>query len=127
METTQSGGSSNESTKLLFVEMGVGYDQHGDIILCKEWVNCPSVPFQSDVTNDSGSIPSMTFKQMKLHIKLGVPHSHSQSLDIERVKSILNVEVVDGGLICSNGVHVEEMGDKNDEYYIVNVAPYVGY
>lgn len=40
---------------------------------------------------------------------------------------ILNVEVVDGGLICSSGVHVEEMGDKNDDCYIVNAAVYVGY
>lgn len=40
---------------------------------------------------------------------------------------ILDVEVVDGGLICSSGVHVEEMGDKNDDCYIVNAAVYVGY
>jgi uncharacterized protein (TIGR02058 family) len=39
----------------------------------------------------------------------------------------LNVEVVDGGLISSSGVHVEEMGDKTDECYIVNAAVYVGY
>jgi uncharacterized protein (TIGR02058 family) len=36
-------------------------------------------------------------------------------------------EVVDGGLICSSGVYVEEMGDKNDDCYIVNAAVYVGY
>lgn len=40
---------------------------------------------------------------------------------------IENVEVVDGGLICSSGVHVEEMGDKDDNCYIVNAAVYVGY
>lgn len=40
---------------------------------------------------------------------------------------ILEVDVVDGGLICSSGVHVEEMGDKNDDCYIVNAAVYVGY
>lgn len=40
---------------------------------------------------------------------------------------IVNVEVVDGGLICSSGVLVEEMGDKNEDCYIVNVAVYVGY
>ncbi|KAJ9136055.1 hypothetical protein P3X46_033169 [Hevea brasiliensis] len=59
-----------------------------------------------------GSIPGVTFDQMKLQIKLGVQHSLQQSLDIERVKSvfpygkILNVEVVDRGLICSSGVCV---------------------
>lgn len=40
---------------------------------------------------------------------------------------ILDVEVVDGGLICSSGVLVEEMGDKNDDCYIVNAAVYIGY
>lgn len=44
-----------------------------------------------------------------------------------RSGKILDVEVVDGGLICSSGVHVEEMGDKNDDCYIVNAAVYVGY
>lgn len=40
---------------------------------------------------------------------------------------IVKFEVVDGGLICSSGVYVEEMGDKNDDCYIVNAAVYVGY
>ena len=40
---------------------------------------------------------------------------------------IINFEVVGGGLICSSGVQVEEMGDKNDDCYIVNAAVYVGY
>ncbi|KAL9858580.1 hypothetical protein AtNW77_Chr1g0038181 [Arabidopsis thaliana] len=40
---------------------------------------------------------------------------------------IVNIEMVDGGLICSSGVLVEEMGDTNEDCYIVNVAIYVGY
>lgn len=40
---------------------------------------------------------------------------------------IVKVEVVDGGLICSSGVLVEEMGDKTDDCYIVNAAVYIGY
>lgn len=40
---------------------------------------------------------------------------------------ILNIEVVDGGMICSSGVCLEAMGDKNDDCYIVNAAVYVGY
>ncbi|KAL2930833.1 3-hydroxyacyl-[acyl-carrier-protein] dehydratase FabZ [Bienertia sinuspersici] len=81
----------------------------------------------------AGSIPGVSFDQMKLQIKLGVPRSLQQSLDIEKVKSvfpygkILNVEVVDGGLICSSGVHCGRNGDKNDDCYIVNAAVYVGY
>lgn len=122
------------SIKLLFVEMGVGYDQHGQDITsaamraCRDAISSNSIP-----AFRRGSIPGVSFGEMKLQIKLGVPRSLQHSLDIEKVKSIFpygkitNVEVVDGGLICSSGVHVEEMGDKNDDCYIVNAAVYVGY
>lgn len=36
----------------------------------------------------AGSIPGVTFEEMKLQIKLGVPHPLQQVLDIERVKSV---------------------------------------
>ncbi|KAK9223912.1 hypothetical protein WN944_012361 [Citrus x changshan-huyou] len=196
MEAEQSGGTatnsiSNPPMKLLFVEMGVGYDQHGQDVTaaamraCRDAISSNSIPafrrgasfrisrlvlscfprngssaratiliscieisglliscifpekkllnFVSAADEVAGSIPGVSFEQMKLLIKLGVPHSLQQLLDIERVKSvfpygkILDVEVVDGGLICSSGVQVEEMGDKNDDCYIVNAAVYVGY
>ncbi|XP_034698186.1 uncharacterized protein LOC117923824 [Vitis riparia] len=140
MEAEQSGGTASiesgsaQSMKLLFVEMGVGYDQHGQDVTaaamraCRDAISSNSIP-----AFRRGSIPGVTFDQMKLQIKLGVPRSLQHSLDIERVKSvfpygkIINFEVVDGGLICSSGVQVEEMGDKNDDCYIVNAAVYVGY
>ncbi|KAK9268294.1 hypothetical protein L1049_010737 [Liquidambar formosana] len=139
MEGERSGSSTvdcgdNTPMKLLFVEMGVGYDQHGQDITaaamraCRDAITSNSIP-----AFRRGSIPGVTFEQMKLQIKLGVPQPLQQSLDIERVKfvfpygKIVKFEVVDGGLICSSGVHVEEMGDKNDDCYIVNAAVYVGY
>jgi len=35
----------------------------------------------------------------------------------------MNLEVVDGGLVCST----EEVAEKNNDCYIVNAAVYVGY
>ncbi|GAB4831385.1 hypothetical protein Ancab_005396 [Ancistrocladus abbreviatus] len=139
METDQTSSAaassgSSISMKLLFVEMGVGYDQHGQDVTaaamraCRDAISSNSIP-----AFRRGSIPGVSFDQMKLCIKLGVPKTLQQSLDIDKVKSvfpygkILDVEVVDGGLICSSGVYVEEMGDKNDDCYIVNAAVYVGY
>nr|AFK40043.1 unknown [Lotus japonicus] len=136
MEVERSDDSTESSSamKLLFVEMGVGYDQHGQNITaaamraCRDAISSNSIP-----AFRRGSIPGVSFEQMKLQIKPGVPHSLQKSLDIEKVKSvfpygkILNVDIVDGGLIYSSGVHVEEMGDKNDDCYIVNAAVYVGY
>ncbi|PIN18850.1 hypothetical protein CDL12_08479 [Handroanthus impetiginosus] len=124
----------DSNIKLLFVEMGVGYDQHGQDITsaamraCRDAISSNSIP-----AFRRGSIPGVSFGEMKLQIKLGVPRPLQHLLDIEKVKSVFpygtisNVEVVDGGLICSSGVHVEEMGDKNDDCYIVNAAVYVGY
>ncbi|GMH27133.1 hypothetical protein Nepgr_028976 [Nepenthes gracilis] len=135
METDQTRGSfPTESMKLLFVEMGVGYDQHGQDVTaaamraCRDAISSNSIP-----AFRRGSIPGVTFDQMKLQIKLGVPRPLQQHLDIDKVKSvfpygkILDVEVVDGGLICSSGTRVEELGDKNEDCYIVNAAVYVGY
>ncbi|XXG67420.1 hypothetical protein AAC387_Pa06g0778 [Persea americana] len=128
-ETTEAA-----AMKLLFVEMGVGYDQHGQDITvaamraCKDAISSNSIP-----AFRRGSIPGVSSEQMKLQIKLGVPQPTQQYLDIERVKSvfpygqIVSVEVVDGGLICSSGVCLEAMGDKNDDCYVVNAAIYVGY
>lgn len=123
-----------QSMKILFVEMGVGYDQHGQDITaaamraCRDAISSNSIP-----AFRTGAIPGINSDQMKLKLKLGVPHSTQGSLDIERVKSvfpygdIIDVEVVDGGLVCSSGVCLEAMGDKNDDCYIVNAAVYVGY
>ncbi|KAB2601315.1 hypothetical protein D8674_002320 [Pyrus ussuriensis x Pyrus communis] len=136
MEATQQGETTASASpmKLLFVEMGVGYDQHGQDVTsaamraCRDAITSNSIP-----AFRRGSIPGVTFEQMKLEIKLGVPRVLQPSLDVEKVKSvfpygeIVKVEVVDGGLICSSGVLVEEMGDKTDDCYIVNAAVYIGY
>ncbi|KAJ0960929.1 hypothetical protein J5N97_001185 [Dioscorea zingiberensis] len=124
----------SESMKLLFVEMGVGCDHSAmDITAaamraCKDAISSNSIP-----AFRRGSIPGVNSDQMKLQIKLAIPRSAQPFLDVERVKSvfpygkIISFEVVDGGMICSSGVCLEAMGDKNDDCYIVNAAVYVGY
>ncbi|CAN6482741.1 unnamed protein product [Victoria cruziana] len=130
----QGEGSADSAMKLLFVEMGVGYDQHGQDITaaamraCRDAIASNSIP-----AFRIGSIPGVTPEHMKLKLKLGVPRSEQQNLDFEKVKSvfpygkIVSLEVVDGGLICSSGTCLEEMGDKNDDCFVVNAAVYVGY
>ncbi|KAI3939605.1 hypothetical protein MKX01_038560 [Papaver californicum] len=79
----------NYSMNLLFVEMGVGYDQHGQDITsaamraCKDATSSSSIP-----AFRRGSIPGVNFDQMKLEIKLGVPRAVQQFVDTERVKSV---------------------------------------
>ncbi|XP_047180942.1 uncharacterized protein LOC124847478 [Vigna umbellata] len=128
------GGGQKESSlhdmKLLFVEMGVGYDLHGQDITaaamraCRDAIATNSLPAFL-----KGCIPGVTSDDMKLHVKLGVPHPLQQNLDKDKIKSvfpygeIMKFDVVDGGLVCST----EEVAEKNDDCYIVNAAVYVGY
>ncbi|XP_059074129.1 uncharacterized protein LOC131037330 isoform X2 [Cryptomeria japonica] len=78
-----------QSMKVLFVEMGVGYDQHGQDITaaamraCRDAISSNSIP-----AFRTGAVPGVSFEQMKVKIKLGVPHSTQGFLDIERVKSV---------------------------------------
>ncbi|CAN1777205.1 hypothetical protein LINPERHAP1_LOCUS13960 [Linum perenne] len=110
--------------KLLFVEMAVGYDQHGGfdraaaMRACRDAITSNSIP-----AFRRGSIPRVSMEQMKLQVKLGVLHSLQQYLDFDRLQwEDSSVDVVDGGLLSSSGVLVEEMGDKNDDCYIMNAS-----
>ncbi|KAI9120682.1 hypothetical protein K1719_007715 [Acacia pycnantha] len=92
--------------KLLFVEMGVGYDLHGQDITaaamraCRDAIASNSIP-----AFRKGSIPGVTSDHMKLHVKLGVPLPLQRNLDQEKIKSvfpygkIVSFEVVNGGLM----------------------------
>ncbi|KAH9571860.1 hypothetical protein CY35_02G115200 [Sphagnum magellanicum] len=120
--------------RLLILEMGTGYDQHGQDVTaaavraCKDAICSNSIPAFS-----TGVIPGINKEHMKLKVKLGVPHSVQGGLDLQAVKSvfpygeIVQLEVVDGGLVCSSGVQLEDFGDKSDNCYVVNAAVYVGY
>ncbi|EEF39856.1 conserved hypothetical protein [Ricinus communis] len=132
MESEQSGTSVDNTggpMKLLFVEMGVGYDQHGQDITvaamraCRDAISSNSIP-----AFRRGSIPGVTFGPNETSNQTWSSTIWSlTSESLQKFGEILNVEVVDGGLICSSGVYVEEMGDKNEDCYIVNAAVYVGY
>ncbi|XP_057465228.1 uncharacterized protein LOC130754954 [Actinidia eriantha] len=89
--------------------------------------------FQCDPCLPTGSIPGVSADQMKLQIKIGVPRSLHGDLRINVVKTvfrfgeIVKLEVVDGGLICSNGMYKEPTEFENDDCCVVNAVVYVGY
>ncbi|KQK08704.1 hypothetical protein BRADI_2g43400v3 [Brachypodium distachyon] len=84
-----------EAMKLLFVEMGVGYDQHGQDITaaavraCKDAISSNSIP-----AFRRGSIPGVNSEQMKLQIKLGVPRPVQHLLDFERIKAVFPYKIL---------------------------------
>ncbi|KAL2632682.1 hypothetical protein R1flu_004161 [Riccia fluitans] len=75
--------------KLLFVQMGTGYDQHGQDITIAAIRACENaIRSNSTPAFRTGAIPGVSYKQMKLKLKLGVPHSVKHELDLEQVKKV---------------------------------------
>ena len=123
-------------TKTLFVELGVGSDQHGQngtkaaVRACKDAISFNSLPAIADL------IPG-GYGGMKLHVLVAAPIDE-YPVDVDEVKKVfpygtVHVELVQGGMVASSGIAIEAMGDgfeegkANDDFIVVNAAVSVGY
>jgi uncharacterized protein (TIGR02058 family) len=117
--------------QLMFIETGMGIDVHGQDITTaatravKNAIHFNSMPGIRTV------LPENSLDNMKVNVKLAVP-CDKDKLDVEEVKKALpygqvTVEVMDGGMLTSSGIVLEEKGDKNDLMYIVVASVEVGY
>lgn len=117
--------------KIMFIETGMGIDVHGQDITkaairaVRNAIHYNSMPGMRSV------LPDNDIHQMKVNVKLAVP-CDKEKLDIQKVKEVLpfgivTVEVMDGGMLTTSGVVLEEKGDKNDLMYIVVASVEVGY
>lgn len=76
-------------------------------------------------------LPGNSLDNMVVNVKLAVP-CDKEKLDIDAVKGALpfgkiSVEVMDGGMLTTSGIVLEEKGDQNDLMYIVVASVEVGY
>lgn len=117
--------------KLMFIETGMGIDVHGQNIThaavraVKNAIHFNSMPGIRSV------LPENSLDNMRVNVKLAVP-CDKENLDITAVKDVLpygkvTVEVMDGGMMTTSGIVLEEKGDKNDLMYIVVASVEVGY
>jgi len=117
--------------KLMFIETGMGIDVHGQNITkaavraVKNAIHFNSMPGIRSV------LPENNLHNMKVNVKLAVP-CDKENLDIAAVKGALpygtvTVEVMDGGMMTTSGIALEDKGDKNDLMYIVVASVEVGY
>lgn len=115
----------------MFIETGMGIDVHGQDITkaavraVKNAIHFNSMPGLRSV------LPGNDLNNMNVNVKLAVP-GDKEKLDINAVKEalpfgIVTVEVMDGGMLTTSGVVLEEKGDKNDLMYIVVASVEVGY
>ncbi|MBO0961710.1 Lin0512 family protein [Neobacillus sp. MM2021_6] len=117
--------------KLMFIETGMGIDVHGQNITkaavraVKNAIHYNSMPGIRSV------LPENSLDHMKVNVKLAIP-CEKENLDIDAVKEALpygsvTVEVMDGGMMTTSGIALEDKGDKNDMMYIVVASVEVGY
>lgn len=117
--------------KVIFVQIGMGVDLHGqDItVACVRAVR--NAIRHNSMPGMRGIIPSHDLNNMLVRVQLGVP-ADADKIDLEQVKSAfpygqVSIDVIAGGMICSSGVVLPDKGDRNDQIYVVNAAVEVGY
>lgn len=117
--------------KIYFIETGMGIDVHGqDITRASIRAVQNAIHFNS-LPGIRSVLPDQDINNMRVNVKLAVPCDKDE-LNIEEVKKVLpfgtvTVEVMDGGMLTTSGVVLEEKGDKNDLMYIVVASVEVGY
>ncbi|WP_394219645.1 Lin0512 family protein [Halobacillus trueperi] len=116
---------------LMFIQTGMGTDVHGQdvtkasIRAIKNAIHTNSMPGIRSV------LPEESLDNMKINVKLAVP-CDLDKLDFNQVKDAIpygevNIEVMEGGMLTTSGIVLEDKQDKNDLMYIVNAAVEVGY
>ena len=116
---------------VLFVEIGMGADQHGQdatkaaVRACRNAIEFNSIPSIRQIVPGG-------YDNMKLHIQIGVPKG--AELDMDKIRRVFPygqicepIEIVEGGLLARSGIKIPEMGDKTDEFVIAVAAITIGY
>ncbi|OIK07651.1 hypothetical protein BIV60_26895 [Bacillus sp. MUM 116] len=117
--------------KLMFIETGMGIDVHGQDITSAAIRAVKNAIHYNSMPGIRSVLPGNSLDNMRVNVKLAVP-CDKEKLDISAVKEALpygkvTVEVMDGGMMTTSGIVLEEKGDKNDMMYIVIASVEVGY
>lgn len=64
--------------------------------------------------------PNGDLSEMLVFVKLGVPESFAEDVDVEAVKNVFpygkkEIKVVAGGLVANSGIYLPEQDDKNGD------------
>lgn len=115
----------------MFIETGMGIDVHGQNVTTAAVRAIQNAIHFNSMPGIRSVLPENNRDNMRVNVKLAVP-CDKEKLDIEAVKKVLpfgivTVEVMDGGMMTTSGIVLEEKGDKNDMMYIVVASVEVGY
>ncbi|WP_100398903.1 Lin0512 family protein [Bacillus sp. FJAT-44742] len=117
--------------QIMFIETGMGIDVHGQDITTASIRAIQNAIHYNSMPGMRSVLPDKNINNMKVHVKLAVP-CDKEKLDYDKVKATLpygkvSVEVMDGGMLTTSGIVLEDKGDRNDLMYIVVASVEVGY
>lgn len=118
--------------QILFVQVGVGCDQHGQNIT-KAAVRAARQAIEFNSIPSINAIVPGGYANMLVKIDIAAPPQYHDSLDLEAVKAvfpygeIIGCDLQPGGAIFRSGIAIADMGDTSEDMLIVNVAVTVGY
>lgn len=121
--------SDEQLEKVLFVESGFGCDQHGQnstkaaVRACRNAIEFNSLPALREM------IPGGK-ENMRLKVTIAVPDP--ETVDVSQVYKVFPYgkvlpEVKEGGMKCSSGICLPELGDVDDTMVIAVAVVAVGY
>lgn len=117
--------------KIMFIETGMGIDVHGQDITTAAVRAVKNAIHYNSMPGIRSVLPENSLNNMRVNVKLAVP-CDKDKLNIDTVKAalpygVVTVEVMDGGMMTTSGIVLEDKGDKNDMMYIVVASVEVGY
>ena len=124
-------------TEIVFVQAGMGCDQHGTsgaskaaTRACRQAIEFNALPYMETLLRDRGYEGRA---DMLLKVEIGVPEDLVESVSVEDIRAMfpygrmLPVEVRAGGLDFQSGRVVEALGDAADRAVVAVAAVTVGF
>jgi uncharacterized protein (TIGR02058 family) len=117
--------------KVMFIEIGMGIDLHGQSVTKAAVRAVQNAIHHNSMPGLRSVLPENDINNMKVNVRLAIP-TDKKNLELDVVKAELpygqvSFEVVDGGMLTSSGVVLEDKEDKNDLVYVVIASVEVGY
>ncbi|MBH5318890.1 Lin0512 family protein [Paenibacillus sp. GSMTC-2017] len=117
--------------KLLFVEIGMGIDLHGQNVTKAAVRAVQNAIHHNSMPGIRSVLPDGDLNNMKVNVRLAVP-ADKEALDLGIVRKELpygkvSFEVVDGGMLTTSGIVLADKEDRNDLAYVVIASVEVGY
>lgn len=117
--------------KLMFVEIGMGIDLHGQNVTKAAVRAVQNAIHHNSMPGIRSVLPGGDLANMKVNVRLAIP-AGKETLNLDRVREELpygqvTFEVVDGGMLTSSGIVLADKDDVNDLAYVVIASVEVGY